>query len=172
MGAPIDTDELVATAVGQSGKAIARPQIAQALIKAGHAATVAEAFERFLGEDCPAYVPHTGVAPAEVVQLILGGGGIAALAHPGYTKKDQIIPELVEAGMTAIEVYHSSHDEEAVSHYLEIARRYNLARTGGSDYHGEGVRRAEFFGVTNLPAECYAEFRQRAGRPLTARIYE
>ena len=170
MGAPIDTDELVATAMGQSGKAIARPQIAQALINAGHAATVAEAFERFLGEDCPAYVPHTGVGPAEVVQLILSGSGIASLAHPGYTRKDQIIPELVEAGMTAIEVYHCSHDEEAVSRYLEIARRYNLVRTGGSDYHGEGVRRAEFFGVTHLPAECYAEFRQRAGRPLAAHL--
>jgi hypothetical protein len=57
-----------------------------------------------------------------------------------------------------------------VARYLATAREFGLARTGGSDYHGEGVRRAEFFGVTNLPAECYAEFLHRAGRPAAAQL--
>ena len=164
MGAPIDVDALLATAGERSGKAIARPQIAQALIAAGHVATVAEAFDRFLGETCAAYVPHTGASPAEVVRLIAAGGGIASLAHPGHLKQDDVIPELVEAGMAALEVYHSSHDEPATAHYLQIARRHSLAVTGGSDYHGEGVRRAEFFGVVHLPEDEFVGFLRRAGR--------
>ena len=164
MGAPIDVDALLATAGERSGKAIARPQIAQALIAAGHVATIAEAFDRFLGETCAAYVPHTGASPAEVVRLIAAGGGIASLAHPGHLKQDDVIPELVEAGMAALEVYHSSHDEPATAHYLQIARRHSLAVTGGSDYHGEGVRRAEFFGVVHLPEDEFVGFLRRAGR--------
>ena len=164
MGAPIDVDALLATAGERSGKAIARPQIAQALITAGHVATIAEAFDRFLGENCAAYVPHTGASPAEVVRLIAAGGGIASLAHPGHLKQDDVIPELVEAGMAALEVYHSSHDETATAHYLQIARRHSLAVTGGSDYHGEGVRRAEFFGVVHLPEDEFVGFLRRAGR--------
>lgn len=164
MGAPIDVDALLASAGERSGKAIARPQIAQALIAAGHVATVAEAFDRFLGENCAAYVPHTGASPAEVVRLIVAGGGIASLAHPGHLKQDDVIPELVDAGMAALEVYHCSHDEPATAHYLQIARQHSLAVTGGSDYHGEGVRRAEFFGVVNLPEDEFLGFLKRAGR--------
>jgi predicted metal-dependent phosphoesterase TrpH len=167
LGAPIDLDALLATAGSRSGKAIARPQIAQALIQAGHVATVAEAFERYLGEGCGAYVAHTGASPMEVVELIAAGGGIASLAHPGTLKKDEVIAEMRDAGMAALEVYHSSHDEEATAHYLGIARSLGLAVTGGSDYHGEGVRRAEFFGVTHLPAAEYDAFLTRAGRTAT-----
>ncbi len=164
MGVPIDVAALLASAGERSGKAIARPQIAQALIAAGHVSTVAEAFDRFLGENCEAYVPHTGASPAEVVRLIVAGGGIASLAHPGHLKQDDVIPELVEAGMAALEVYHSVHDEPTTAHYLAIAKRLSLAVTGGSDYHGEGVRRAEFFGVVNLPKNEFLGFLKRAGR--------
>jgi predicted metal-dependent phosphoesterase TrpH len=153
LGAPIDVQALVAAASGSGGKSLARPQIAQALIAAGHVSSVSEAFDRYLGEESPAYVPHRGATPADVVRLVTAGGGIASLAHPGYRPKDEIIPDLVDTGLMAIEVYHSSHDEAAQAHYLAIARRYALIPTGGSDYHGEGTRRAEFFGVTALPPQ-------------------
>jgi len=166
LGVPIDLAPLLEGAARSGGKALARPQIARALIQAGHVATVAEAFERFLSEDGPAYVPHRGASPAQVVDLIVGGGGIASLAHPGYTKKDEIIPELVDAGLGAIEAYHSSHDASAEERYLAVADQYGLAVTGGSDYHGEGTRRAEFFGVTTLPVACFDRFIARA-RPTT-----
>jgi predicted metal-dependent phosphoesterase TrpH len=164
MGAPIDVEDLLASAGSRSGKAIARPQIAQALIKAGHVQTIAEAFDRYLGESCAAYVPHTGASPAEVVSLIVAGGGIASLAHPGQLKKDEVVPALIEAGMAAIEAYHSSHDEVTTAHYVSLARQFSLAITGGSDYHGEGVRRAEYFGVTRLPEAEYDFFLDRAWR--------
>lgn len=164
LGVPIDVDALVATASAPGGKAIARPQIAQALITAGHVATVAEAFDRYLSEDSPAYVPHRGASPAEVVRVVVAGGGIASLAHPGYRPVDEVIPELVDAGMEAIEVFHSSHDAAAEAHYLAIAERHGLIPTGGSDFHGEGTRRAEFFGVTQLPPQHFQRLSALAAR--------
>jgi len=157
-GAPIDVGALMEAGAALGGKSLARPQIAQALIAAGHVNTVAEAFERFLGEDGPAYVPHRGASPLEVVDLICRAGGVASLAHPGYTKKDEIVPDLVAAGLAAIEAYHSSHDVPTTQRYLDMARQYGVAVTGGSDFHGEGTRRSEFFGVTNLPRADFDHF--------------
>lgn len=170
LGAPIDVDGLIEAAGALGGKSLARPQIAQALIAAGHVATIAEAFDRFLGEESPAYVPHRGASPAEVVQLVNAAGGVASLAHPGYRPKDEIIPELVDAGLRAIEVFHSSHDATAQAHYLALAGRFGLTPTGGSDYHGEGTRRAEFFGVIHLPAHCFDAFVELAGRTPAAHL--
>lgn len=164
LGAPIDVDALVATATAPGGKSLARPQIAQALITAGHVSSVAEAFDRYLSEDSPAYVPHRGATPAEVVALVTAGGGIASLAHPGYRPRDEMIPGLVDAGLEAIEVFHSSHDPAAEAHYLSLATQYGLLATGGSDYHGEGTRRSEFFGVTNLPSTHLEQLVLRAAR--------
>ena len=168
LNAPIDRDALVAAATAPGGKSLARPQIAQALIDAGHVATVAEAFERFLGEDSPAYVAHRGASPTEVVELVTRGSAAASLAHPGYkgagpsAPKDDLVPSLVEAGLTAIEAFHSSHDAAMQAHYVALAQQHGVAVTGGSDYHGPGTRREEFFGVTNLPAEHFTEFLTRA----------
>ena len=168
LGAPVDKDEMIATAMAPGGKALARPQIAQMLIAAGHVASVPEAFERYLGEDSPAYVPHSGASPTEVVQLVARGGGLASLAHPGYrgagpsTPKDGLVPTLVEAGLAALEAIHSSHDAEQQAHYIRLAREHNLAVSGGSDYHGEGTRRAEFFGVLHLPGPYFDDLLNRA----------
>ncbi len=169
LGAPIDVPALVERASAPGGKSLARPQIAQALIAAGHVATVAEAFERYLSEESPAYVPHRGVSPAEVVALVTAGGGVASLAHPGYRPRDEIIPGLVAAGLTALEVYHSSHDAAAQAHYLAVAREHGLLVTGGSDYHGEGTRRAEFFGVVHLPPEHLDALMTHAARSNATR---
>jgi predicted metal-dependent phosphoesterase TrpH len=163
LGAPIDVAPLIEGAQA-GGKALARPQIARALIAAGHVGSVAEAFDVYLSEDRPAYVPHTGASPAEVVELVAAAGGLASLAHPGQLKKDELIPVLVAAGLEAIEAYHSSHDAAMQAHYLTVAEQYGMGVTGGSDYHGEGTRRSEFFGVTNLPAARFDELLSRAGR--------
>jgi predicted metal-dependent phosphoesterase TrpH len=151
LNVPIDVDALVASARNRSGKALARPQIAEQLVIAGHVSSIAEAFDRYLDERAPAYVPHEGITPAEVVELVSVSGGVASLAHPGQLKKDDVIAEMVDAGLPCIEAYHSSHDAQTQAHYLELARRFGLAVTGGSDFHGHGTRRAEFFGVVGLP---------------------
>ena len=160
-GAPIDIDALLAGAAGRGGS-VARPQIAAALVAAGHAASIADAFDRFLGEDRPAYLPHRGKGPAAVVSAIVSAGGLASLAHPGTARRDDIVPGLVASGLGAIEAYHSAHDPAQQRHYVDLAARYDLAVSGGSDYHGEGVRRAEFFGVVTLPVEEFERLQARA----------
>jgi predicted metal-dependent phosphoesterase TrpH len=162
--APIDVDALVRSAVSRSGKALARPQIAQSLIDAGHVSSIAEAFDRFLDERAPAYVPHQGVSPMDVVALVDEWGGVASLAHPGQLKKDHLIGELVDAGLPCLEAYHSSHDAATQTHYLELAKRFGLDVTGGSDFHGDGTRRAEFFGAVGLPRADFERLRARLTR--------
>jgi len=163
LGAPIDVAPLIEGATKGGGKALARPQIARALIAAGHVGTVAEAFDKYLSETSPAYIPHRGASPADVVELVTAAGGLASLAHPGYTKKDEIIPSLVSAGLSAIEAYHSAHDLAEQTRYLALAAQHGVGVTGGSDFHGEGTRRSEFFGVTNLPVDRFEELLARAG---------
>jgi predicted metal-dependent phosphoesterase TrpH len=170
LGAPIDIAPLLESANRTGGKALARPQIARALVAAGHVASVAEAFDVYLSETRPAYVPHRGASPADVVELVIAAGGVASLAHPGQLNKDALIPSLVEAGLGAIEAYHSSHDAETQSHYLTLAARHGVGVTGGSDFHGEAARRAEFFGVTQLPQEHFDDLLSRAGRARTVGV--
>lgn len=162
LGAPIDIEGLVARAPAGDAKSLARPQIGRALVEAGHVASLQEAFDRFLAEGRPAYLPNAGKSPEEVVGIIIRAGGIASLAHPGPLGQDELIPRLAEAGLSAIEAYHCAHDEPARQLYKELARHHGLAISGGSDYHGEGVRRAEFLGKVVLPPEDFAELRQRA----------
>ena len=95
------------------------------------------------------------------------GGGIPSLAHPGYHPRDEIIPPLVDAGLAAIEAHHSSHDADATARYLDVARSYGLLVTGGSDFHGPGTRREEFFGVINLPQSHLDSLLARAGQRPT-----
>jgi len=161
-GAPVDVDALMRGSESGSGRSIGRPQVARALVAAGHVATVAEAFDRYLCEDGCAYVPHRGPSPAEAIEAVRTAGGITSLAHPGTLGRDELVPSLAGAGLAAIEVYHSAHDEAATRRYLDLARARNLAVTGGSDFHGDGTRRSEFFGVVHLPPAEYERLAERA----------
>jgi len=160
-GAPIDVDALLQAAPPSSPRSLARPQIARALIAAGHVTTVSEAFDRFLSEGCIAYVPHRGPTPADGIAAIVEAGGIASLAHPATLGHDEIVPALVDGGLAAIEAYHSAHDGAATERYRAMARAHGLAVSGGSDFHGEGTRRSELFGVVSLPRD---EFDRLASR--------
>jgi 3',5'-nucleoside bisphosphate phosphatase len=157
LNVPIDVEALVRRAGGP--KAIARPQIAGALVAAGHVASIAEAFDRYLDERSPAYVPHCGASPADVVGLIGRSGGVSSLAHPGTLNDDRLIGTLVDAGLHCLEAYHSSHSGAIQAHYVSLARRLALGVTGGSDFHGEGTRRSEMFGIAGLPIEELERFR-------------
>lgn len=136
-GAPVDVAPLVAEARRHDGRSIGRPQVARALVAAGHAADTSDAFERWLGFGKPGFVPRAGAPPDEVIAILHAAGGLASLAHPGLTAIDARIPALVAAGLDAIEVYHSDHDAAARDRYLAFAREHRLLVTGGSDYHGD-----------------------------------
>ena len=160
LGAPIDLEDLVAGAEA-AGKAVARPAVARALLDAGHVTSLQQAFDRWLADGRPAYVPRAGAPPAEVVRLVRRSGGLPALAHPGLLRKDELIPELAEEGLGAVEAYHGDHDAGARSRYLRVAARHGLAVSGGSDFHGDDHPRARCFGRVGLPRDRFAPLFQR-----------
>lgn len=137
LGIPIDVEALVATAATRPGTSVGRPQVARALVNAGHVSSVQEAFERWLATGLPAFVPRTGPSPAEVVSVVHEAGGIVSFAHPAVTKRDELIRPLVDHGLDAIEVYHSDHQPEDVQDYRNLAQRLGVLVSGGSDFHGD-----------------------------------
>ncbi len=166
LGVPVDLERAIADGGRRPGRALGRPLVAGALVAAGHVADIREAFERYLGEGCPAFVERRGASPAEVVALLARAGGVASMAHPGKTRRDSLIPDLVAAGLPALEVYHPDHDANDTARYLQMARTFNLLVTGGSDYHGRGSGRSEGFGRVHLPAVEFARLAERAGWPV------
>ena len=160
LGAPIDIEDLIAGAEA-AGTAVARPTVARALLDAGHVTSLQQAFDRWLADGRAAYVPRIGATPAAVVRLVMQAGGVAGLAHPGLLRKDELIPDLAVAGLGAIEVYHSDHDAGAQARYLRLAERYDLAVSGGSDFHGDDHPRARCFGRVGLPRERFMPLFQR-----------
>jgi predicted metal-dependent phosphoesterase TrpH len=163
LGAPIDVTPILADA--SRGRSVGRPQIAEALLAAGHIATRDEAYSRFLEFGGPAFVPRCGTSPAEVVALIHDAGGLASMAHPGLTRLDHLIPQLAGAGLDALEARHSDHDRETEARYRAMARELGLLITGGSDFHGaDSGHRVSQLGVVTLPEEDYAALKARAAR--------
>ncbi len=167
LGLPIDIETVLQPALAQPGRAVGRPWIARALVERGHVRDTREAFDRWLGTGRPAFVPRQGPSPVEVVRAIIDAGGVASLAHPGLLNRDEIIPPMIDAGLAALEAYHSEHDPDTTTYYLEMAARHGLAVSGGSDFHGGGAHGVDAPGVVQLPHERFAELAARAGRPGT-----
>jgi predicted metal-dependent phosphoesterase TrpH len=147
---------------------IARPHVAQAMVEAGIVATEKEAFDRFISDDGPAYVPKHALHPVDALRLIRAAGGACVLAHPGMWKgagavPDPLIEEMAAGGMAGLEVDHPDHDEVQRARYRSMAERLDLVPTGASDCHGEryGFR----LGVETTPAELVTELERRAGSP-------
>ncbi|HVX85010.1 MAG TPA: PHP domain-containing protein [Phycisphaerae bacterium] len=121
---------------------IGRPHIAEALVRAGCVASIKQAFDVYLGTTGSAYFPKERLTPRQAIECIHGAGGLATVAHPVQLKAENaahlgtIINHLAEAGLDGIEVWHSDHDEKAAALMLELAKKYNLLPTGGSDFHG------------------------------------
>lgn len=159
LGVPIDTTPLLERA--RQGVSVGRPHVADALVAAGHAADRTDAFDRLIGRGRPAFVERCGASAAEVVGVIRGAGGLASLAHPGLTRRDDLLPSLVDFGLGAVEVRHSDHDIALEAHYRSLAAQHGLAVTGGSDYHGDGSRHSAALGGVTLPEEDFIALRER-----------
>ena len=167
LGMPTDLGPWLTDEANRSGKSIGRPQVARAMVQAGHVADMQEAFDKWLGNDRPAYVTRTGPTPEKVVEAIHRAGGLASLAHPGRTLIDARIPAFAAAGLDAIEVYHSDHDATAVDRYRTMARELDLLVTGGSDFHGDPARDVRP-GSATLPAEDWQRLRAARHRHVLA----
>ncbi len=153
----LDIDAQVAGLALDGNDALGRPTIARALIAAGHAETVEDAFRRLLGFGRPAYVPRLGLGPIEAIAAIRAAGGLPSLAHfREAPEREDVLRELVDAGLGGLEVYYRSFDEAAVQAVGEVARRLALVSTGGSDYHGDTGTYAEAHGHLWVPPDAGA----------------
>jgi predicted metal-dependent phosphoesterase TrpH len=161
LGLPLDRP--LPGETGDDASAVGRPHVARALMAAGHVASIAEAFERFIGEHALAYVPRLGAPPADVISVVHATGGVASLAHPGKSIPDDRIDAMIDAGLAAVEVYHPDHSPEQVASYQRLVAMRGLIATGGSDYHGPGSGRADALGRVTLPVADFAALRARAG---------
>lgn len=120
-----------------------RVHFAKVLIAKGYVKTIPEAFDRYIGEDAPGFVLMEDPKTPDAVRKVREYGGLPVLAHPirlgmkDADAEEAFILEQVEAGLLGLEVMHSDHDEVARARYEALAERYGLARSGGSDYHGD-----------------------------------
>ena len=161
LGMPIDVGPLLAEAQRTNSKSIGRPRLARAMIDAGYVATTREAFDKWLGQNGPAFVERVGPTPQAVIEILHDARGLVSLAHPGRTRIDEQIPALRDAGLDAIEVYHSDHDATAVSRYRDLADRLGVLMTGGSDFHGDPSHGVEP-GAAALPESAWQRLLARA----------
>ncbi|MBS3734327.1 MAG: PHP domain-containing protein [Phycisphaerae bacterium] len=151
LGVPVTMDDVRRAALdaGSEAEVISRMHVARALVRAGWVRDTKEAFARYLGKGCPGYVERERPAPHEAITAIHGAGGLAVLAHPvqlGCTERgelERVVRGLSEAGLDAIEAWHSDHDAEWTRLCVDLADRLGLGVVGGSDFHGgakPGVR--------------------------------
>lgn len=147
---PIDGQ--VATLERPDAWSLGRPTAARALVAAGHAESVNDAFERILGSGKPGYVARTGIGPLEAITAIRSAGGLPVLAHfPEALERRALIRELQEAGLGGLEVYYISFDADQVAELAALSADLSLVPTGGSDYHGDLGPYAEMHARLRVP---------------------
>ncbi|WNZ48018.1 PHP domain-containing protein [Leptolyngbya boryana CZ1] len=149
LGYPIELPEM------GEGMAPGRPHIAAAMVKAGYVESTRDAFDEFLGDAQPAFVQYEKFSAVDGIKLLRDCGAVPVWAHPflyrGRPVKD-ILPELVEAGLMGVEVFHPSHTLWQAERLKEMCAKYGLLMTGGSDFHGmpADVKADEFRSLNSL----------------------
>lgn len=133
--------------------AIGRPHIARAMLEKGYISKFEEAF-KYIGHDGPAYVPRDKMTPEEAVALIVRNKGVPVLAHP-FTVKDPeaMVIRLKKHGLAGIEAYYKDNSPSQTAATLELAEKYGLIPTGGTDFHGLGDANDMMLGSVEVPME-------------------
>jgi predicted metal-dependent phosphoesterase TrpH len=116
------------------------------MIDKGYINNIKEAFQKYIGKGCPAYVERYKLNSSEAIEIIDKLGGISVLAHPGLIRNKTYIKKIVNLGVEGIEVYHSKHDDETIRNALAVAKAEKLLITGGSDCHGMKVNNEPILG--------------------------
>ncbi len=144
---------------------IGRLHVARALVSQGFVSSTSEAFNRIIGDDCPAYVLGFKLLPQEAVKLIRGAGGIPVLAHPFTLRDDSLIGGLIKCGVMGLEVYYPEHTCAQRDKYIKIAQQNNLLLTGGSDFHGDAKPKSEL-GSCKIPYDLVEKLKTARGSNL------
>lgn len=161
LGVELDPEDVFSFSAQGS---VGRLHVARALCQKGHVFSVAEAFQRFIGDRGPAYVGKFKMTPQEAVDWILKVRGVPVLAHP-YTLSDKsLISDFVKVGIRGLEVFYTEHSDYQQNEYVKIAQKLGLLITGGSDCHGDAKENIRI-GVVRLPYE-HVEILKSAQCPL------
>jgi len=162
--------------VERKGRSLAgRPHFAKLMLEKGYVSTIQQAFDDYLDESAKGYVDRQEPDMKLAIERIAAASGISSIEHPvrmGYrdpVKMRALVAELRDAGLTALEVYHSDHRPADVAQYLELAREFDLGVTGGSDFHGDvkpGIRLGTGAGNLNIPLSVLEQLRET--RPLVS----
>jgi predicted metal-dependent phosphoesterase TrpH len=159
-GVPITLERVLAFG---AGGAIGRPHVARALVEAGQATSVSDAFDRYLVPGRVGYVPHFRLTPAAAIELIHAANGVAVLAHPYSTGAvEAVVAELVAAGLDGLEVFYSLYNDDQQAFLAMLAGHHDLVPTGGSDFHGTGEREGHEIGSANVPDDTVDRLRHVA----------
>lgn len=150
------------------GSVITRAHYAKYMLTHGYVKSMAEAFERYVGDRCPYFVPREKVTPAQAVELILHAGGIPILAHPilyhmSDARLDRLVGELKEAGLLGIEALYTTYHACDERQIRGLAEKYGLLVSGGSDFHGDnkpGTDLGTGYGKLYVPEEVLDQIRQ------------
>ncbi len=143
---------------------LGRPHIANQMVKKGFVQSVSEAFDNYLATGQPAYVDKYRVDCDRAIAVILNAGGIPVLAHPVLLniQDDDVLEKLViclkEMGLKGIEAYYPEQTPDLIARYTEIANRYGLLITGGTDFHGSikpEIKMGSGRGNFSVPYELY-----------------
>lgn len=146
------------------GATLGRPHIAQRLVELGAVSSVKEAFRRYLDTGRSCYVPRQYIPFADGVKLIRDCGGVAVLAHPlqyGYGKAEleALVKTAAEAKVTGMEILYTGYTQGDIQKLYDLAEKYTLLPTGGSDFHGDnkpGVQLGSGDGKLAVPAYMLA----------------
>jgi predicted metal-dependent phosphoesterase TrpH len=160
IGVPIDAARVQAlVGHGTAG----RPHLARVLVESGHATSVPDAFDRYIGQGKPAYVPRPRVDPRDAIALVRVAGGVPVLAHPFWPGGvESVLDRLVPAGLLGMEVDYGEYSPEDRETLRAIARRRGLIATGGSDFHGAFLGAGRELGSAPVPLEAVAALREAA----------
>jgi len=157
IGVSIDADEVRALiGHGTAG----RPHLARALVTGGYAKSVPDAFDRYIGQGQPAYVPRPRVDPRDAIALVRAAGGVPVLAHPFWPGGvESVLDSLVPAGLLGMEVDYGEYTLEDRETLRAIAARRGLIATGGSDFHGVDRGSGRELGMAPVPLAAVAALR-------------
>jgi predicted metal-dependent phosphoesterase TrpH len=158
-GIPIDLETVMAEA---GDGTVGRPHVARVLVANGYAESVSDAFARYLTRGKPGYAISEKITPEGAIQSINRAGGVAVLAHPWSTKDPQgAVKRLAPAGLSGLECYYGEYSTPVRDDLARLAKEYGLIPTGGSDFHGPGVKSVDLGGVV-VPPESVDALRAAA----------
>jgi predicted metal-dependent phosphoesterase TrpH len=148
---------------------VGRPHVARALIEAGYATDVSDAFARYLTRGKAGYVPRFKLAPEQATQLIRSAQGVPSLAHPAGIPglAETLLPALASTGLLGLECYYGQYDDETIARLLALANTQGLVPTGGSDYHGPNIHPTPLGGRW-VPPETAQRLREASERLRSA----